>query len=162
MLASFKVVFCGYDETVNTYIVKDTETYAYNKKSIKLNYHDIYESVWGNLGGVAKSPVTIIVQFEYFETPTVIPKDKSAYMYCVLYPNEKNGHMYGDIGFCKVGEHPTWFVKTSSGDSSTFTAHDGTEGSDGYTKDDAKVGIILRTCKDCIENIVKLSIYRQY
>ena len=133
-----KVMFCGYDETVNAYIVKDTETYEYNKKSIKLNYHDIYESVWGNLGGLAKSPVAIIVQFEYFETTTILPKDKSAYMYCELYPNETNGHMYGDIGFCKVGDHSTWFVKTSSGDSSTFTAHDGTEGSDGYTKDDDK------------------------
>lgn len=133
-----KVMFCGYDVTANAYIVKDTQYYAYNKKSIKLNYHDIYESVWGNLGGLAKSPVTIIVQFEYFETPTVIPKDKSACMYCELYPNETNGHMYGDIGFCRVGDHSTWFIKISSGDSSTFTAHDGTEGSDGYTKDDDK------------------------
>ena len=30
-----KVMFCGYDETTNVYIVKDTETYAYNKKSVK-------------------------------------------------------------------------------------------------------------------------------
>ena len=133
-----KVMFCGYDETANAYIVKDTQYYEYNKKSVKLNYHDIYESVWGNLGGVAKSPVTIIVQFEYFETTTVLPKDTSSYMYCELYPNEKNNHMYGDIGFCKVGGHPTWFIKTTSGDGSTFNAHDGTEGSDGYTKDDDK------------------------
>lgn len=133
-----KVMFCGYEETANAYIVKDTQYYAYDKKSIKLNYHDIYESVWGNLGGVAKSTVAIIVQFEYFATTTVVPKDTSAYMYCELYPSETNGHMYGDIGFCKVGEHSTWFVKTNSGDSSTFTAHDGTEGSNGYTKDDDK------------------------
>lgn len=133
-----KVLLCGYDETENAYIVKDTQYYAYDKKSIKLNYHDIYESVWGNLGGLAKSPVTIIVQFEYFETTTVVPKATSSYMYCELYPSEKNGHMYGDIGFCKVGEHSTWFLKTDSGDSSTFTAHDGTDGSDGYTKDDDK------------------------
>ena len=133
-----KVMLCGYDETVNAYIVKDTQYFAYDKKSIKLNYHDIYETVWGNLGGLAKSPVTIIVQFEYFETTTVVPKDTSSYMYCELYPSETNGHMYGDIGFCKVGEHSTWFVKTDSGDGSTFTAHDGTEGSDGYTKDDDK------------------------
>lgn len=133
-----KVLFCGYDETTSAYIVKDTQYYAYDKKSIKLNYHDIYESVWGSLGGLAKSTVTIIVQFEYFDTPTVVPKGTSAYMYCELYPNKTNGHMYGNIGFCKVGEHSTWFVKTDSGDSSTFTAHDGTEGSDGYTKDDDK------------------------
>ena len=133
-----KVMLCGYDETVNAYIVKDTQYYEYDKKSIKLNYHDIYETVWGNLGGLAKSPVTIIVQFEYFETTTVMPKDTSAYMYCELYPSETNGHMYGDIGFCTVGEHSTWFVKTDSGDGSTFTAHDGTSGSDGYTKDDDK------------------------
>lgn len=133
-----KVLFCGYDETTNAYIVKDTQYYAYDKKSVKLNYHDIYESVWGSLGGIAKSSVTIIVQFEYFDTTTVIPKDTSAYMYCELYPSEKNGHMYGDIGFCKVGDHSTWFVKTNDGDSSTFTAHDGTGGSDGYTKDDDK------------------------
>lgn len=132
-----KVLFCASDNMINdTYIVKDTKYYEYNDKSVKLNYHDIRDEVWGDVD--VKSPVTIIVQFEYFETTTVVPKDTSAYMYCELYPSEKNGHMYGDIGFCKVGEHSTWFVKTDSGDGSTFTAHDGTEGSNGYTKDDDK------------------------
>lgn len=132
-----KVLFCASDNMINdTYIVKDTKYYEYNDKSVKLNYHDIREAVWGDIN--IKSPVTIIVQFEYFDTTTVIPKGTSAYMYCELYPNETNGHMYGNIGFCKVGEHSTWFVKTDSGDSSTFTAHDGTSGSDGYTKDDDK------------------------
>ena len=134
-----KVLFCAKDDTIaNTYIVKDSHYYEYNDKSVKLNYHDIREVVWGDMGGAVKSPVTIIVQFEFFDKPTVLPKGKSSYMYCELYPNETNGHMYGGIGFCKVGEHSTWFVKTNSGDSSTFTAHDGTEGSDGYTKDDDK------------------------
>ena len=134
-----KVLFCASDNMVNdTYIVKDTKYYEYNDKSVKLNYHDIREAVWGDTGGGVKSPVTIIVQFEYFETTTVVPKATSSYMYCELYPNEKNGHMYGNIGFCKVGEHSTWFVKTDNGDGSTFTAHDGTDGSDGYTKDDDK------------------------
>jgi len=59
-------------------------------------------------------------------------------MYCELYPRETNEHMYGDIGFCKAGEYSTWFVKTDTGDGSTFTVHEGTEGSDGYTKDDDK------------------------
>ena len=132
-----KVLFCASDNMVNdTYIVKDTKYYEYNDKSVKLNYHDIRDAVWGDVN--VKSPVTIIVQFEYFDKPTVVPKDTSSYMYCELYPNEKDGHMYGNIGFCKVGEHSTWFVKTDSGDGSTFTAHDGTEGSDGYTKDDDK------------------------
>lgn len=134
-----KVLFCASDDTVaNTYIVKDSHYYNYNDKSVKLNYHDIHDAVWGDMGGGVKSPVTIIVQFEYFDKPTVVPKDTSTYMYCELFPSEQNGHMYGNIGFCKVGEHSTWFVKTDSGDSSTFTAHDGTEGSDGYTKDDDK------------------------
>ena len=134
-----KVLFCARDDTVaNTYIVKDSHYYNYNNKSVKLNYHDIHEAVWGDMGGLVKGAVTIIVQFEYFDTTTVIPKDTSSYMYCELYPNEKDGHMYGNIGFCKVGEHSTWFVKTDSGDGSTFTAHDGTDGSDGYTKDDDK------------------------
>ena len=134
-----KVLFCASDNMINdTYIVKDTQYYEYNDKSVKLNYHDIREAVWGNMGDSVKSPVTIIVQFEYFETTTVVPKATSSYMYCELYPNETNGHMYGNIGFCKVGEHSTWFVKTDSGDGSTFTAHDGTDGSDGYTKDDDK------------------------
>lgn len=137
--SKIKLLFCAKDDTVaNTYIVKDKKYYNYNNKSVKLNYHDIYESVWGNLGGVAKSPVTIIVQFEYYANPTVIPTGTSSYMYCELFPNETNGNMYGDIGFCKVGEHSTWFVKTDGGDGSTFTAHDGTEGSEGYTKDDDK------------------------
>lgn len=134
-----KVLFCASNDMVNaTYIVKDTKYYEYNDKSVKLNYHDIHEAVWEDMGGLVKRPITIIVQFEYFKTTTVIPQNTSAYMYCELYPNEKNGHMYGNIGFCKMGEHSTWFVKTDSGDSSTFTAHDGTEGSDGYTKDDDK------------------------
>ena len=133
-----KVLFCASDTFANTYFVKDSHYYEYNDKSVKLNYHDIREEVWGDTGGAVKSPVTIIVQFKYYSTPTVLPTDTSAYMYCELYPNEKDGHMYGDIGFCKVGEHSTWFVKTSNGDGSTFTAHEGTEGSDGYTKDDDK------------------------
>ena len=134
-----KVLFCAKDDTIaNTYIVKDSHYYKYNNKSVKLNYHDIHDAVWGDMGGLVKGAVTIIVQFEYFETTTVVPKDTSAYMYCELYPNETNGHMYGDIGFCKVGEHSTWFVKTDSGDGSTFTAHEGTDGSEGYTKDDDK------------------------
>lgn len=134
-----KVLFCASDDTIaNTYIVKDSHYYNYNNKSVKLNYHDIYESVWGNLGGLAKSPVTIIVQFEYYAKPTVIPKDTSSYMYCELFPSEQNGHMYGNIGYCKLGEHSTWFVKTDSGDGSTFHVHDGAEGSEGYTKDDDK------------------------
>ena len=134
-----KVLFCASDNMINdTYIVKDTKYYEYNDKSVKLNYHDIREVVWGDMGNSVKSPVTIIVQFEYFESTTVIPKGTSSYMYCELFPSEKDGHMYGNIGFCKVGEHSTWFVKTDSGDGSTFTAHDGTDGSDGYTKDDDK------------------------
>ena len=137
-ISRIKVMFCGYDETANAYIVKDTQYYAYNKKSVKLNYHDIYETVWGNLGGLTKPSITIIVQFEYYETTTVLPKGTSSYMYCELFPSETNGHMYGDIGFCAKGSQPTWFVKTTSGDSSTFNAHDGTKGSDGYTKDDDK------------------------
>ena len=138
-MSKVKVLFCASDNMINdTYIVKDSHYYDYNDKSVKLNYHDIREAVWGDMGGAVKSPVTIIVQFEYFDTTTVVPKDTSSYMYCELYPNETNGHMYGNIGFCKVGEHSTWFIKTDSGDGSTFTAHDGTEGSDGYTKDDDK------------------------
>ena len=137
--SKIKVMFCAKDDSItNTYIVKDTQYYNFNNKSVKLNYHDIYETVWGNLGGLAKSPVTIIVQFEYYEKPTVIPKDTSSYMYCELFTSEQNGHMYGNIGFCKVGEHSTWFVKTDSGDGSTFHVHDGKEGSEGYTKDDDK------------------------
>ena len=137
--SKIKVLFCAQDDSApNTYIVKDTKYYDYNSKSIKLNYHDIHEAVWGDMGGLVKGAVTIIVQFEYFKTTTVVPKDTSSYMYCELYPNETNGHMYGNIGFCKVGEHSTWFVKTDSGDGSTFTAHDGTKGSEGYTKDDDK------------------------
>ena len=134
-----KILFCAQDDALqNTYIVKDAKYYDYNNKSVKLNYHDIHEAVWGDMGGPVKGAVTIIVQFEYFETTTVVPTETSSYMYCELYPNETNGHMYGNIGFCKVGEHSTWLVKTDSGDGSTFTAHDGTDGSDGYTKDDDK------------------------
>ena len=134
-----KVMFCAQDDAIaNTYIVKDTRYYDYNDKSVKLNYHDIHEEVWGDTSGIVKGAITMIVRFEYYATTTVLPTETSSYMYCELYPSETNGHMYGNIGFCKVGEHSTWFVKTDSGDGSTFTAHEGTDGSDGYTKDDDK------------------------
>ena len=133
-----KVIYCDFVESVNTFVALSTNYYNYNAKSVKLNYHDIHEAIWGDNDGPIKSAVYIIVQFEYFETTTVIPKDTSAYMYCELFPNETNGHMFGYIGFCKKGEKPSTFIKTDSGDGSTFTAHDGTEGSDGYTKDDDK------------------------
>ena len=133
-----KVIYCDFVESANTFVALSTNYYNYNAKSVKLNYHDIHEAIWGDNDGPIKSAVYIIVQFEYFETTTVIPKDTSAYMYCELFPNETNGHMFGNIGFCKKGEKPSTFIKTDSGDGSTFTAHDGTEGSDGYTKDDDK------------------------
>ena len=133
-----KVIYCDFVESVNTFVALSTNYYNYNAKSAKLNYHDIHEAIWADNDGLIKSAVYIIVQFEYFETTTVIPKATSAYMYCELFPNETNGHMFGNIGFCKKGNEPSTFIKTKSGDSSTFTAHDGTEGSDGYTKDDDK------------------------
>ena len=133
-----KVIYCDFVESANTFVALSTNYYNYNAKSVKLNYHDIHEAIWGDNDGPIKSAVYIIVQFEYFETTTVIPKDTSAYMYCELFPNETNGHMFGYIGFCKKGEKPSTFIKTDSGDGSTFTAHDGTEGSNGYTKDDDK------------------------
>ena len=133
-----KVIYCDFVESVNTFVALSTNYYNYNAKSVKLNYHDIHEEIWGDNDGPIKSAVYIIVQFEYFETTTVIPKDTSAYMYCELFPKKTNGHMFGDIGFCKKGEKSSTFIKTDSGDGSTFTAHDGSEGSDGYTKDDDK------------------------
>ena len=122
-----KVIYCDFVESVNTFVALSTNYYNYNAKSVKLNYHDIHEAIWSDNDGLIKSAVYIIVQFEYFETTTVIPKDTSAYMYCELFPNETNGHMFGSIGFCKKREKPSTFIKTDSGDGSTFTAHDGTE-----------------------------------
>lgn len=133
-----KVIYCDFVESINTFVALSTNYYNYNAKSVKLNYHDIHEAIWSDNDGPIKSAVYIIVQFEYYEKTTVIPKDTSAYMYCELFPNETNGHMYGNIGFCKKGEKTSTFIKTDRGDSSTFTAHDGTEGSEGYTKDDDK------------------------
>ena len=87
-----KILFCAQDNMVNdTYIVKDTHYYEYNDKSVKLNYHDIHEAVWGDMGGLVKGAVTIIVQFEYFETTTVVPKDTSSYMYCELIQTKQMG-----------------------------------------------------------------------
>ena len=136
--SKIKIIYCDFVESANTFVALSTNYYNYNAKSVKLNYHDIHEAIWGDNDGAIKSAVYIIVQLEYYETTTVIPKDTSAYMYCELFPNETNGHMYGNIGFCKKGEKTSTFIKTDSGDGSTFTAHDGTDGSDGYTKDDDK------------------------
>ena len=72
-----KILYCGSDETIpNTYIVKYSQYYEYNDKSVKLNYHDIREAVWGDIS--VETPVTIIVQFEYFESTTVVPKGTSS------------------------------------------------------------------------------------
>lgn len=79
--------------------------------------------------------VYIAVQLEYYSTPTVLPTDYSSIMYCELFKKQKNGHMYGDIGFLKKDENGL-YDKVTSGDGSTFTVKDGEEGSKIVTSDD--------------------------
>lgn len=112
----------------------------YKPSSFNTNYAEINNEVWGEVAAIIKplaslAAVYIAVQLEYYSTTTVLPSDTSDIMYCELFKTEKNGHMYGDVGFLEKDENGL-YDKVTLGDGSTFTVKDGESGSKIVTSDD--------------------------
>lgn len=139
-IARVKIGFGGYDDISGKVSIHKWQLVDYSPSYFKTNYAQINKAVWGEVAEIVSplatlAAVYIAVQLEYYSTPTVLPTDYSSIMYCELFKNQKNGHMYGDIGFLKKDENGL-YDKVTSGDGSTFTVKDGEEGSKIVTSDD--------------------------
>lgn len=135
-----RIGYGGYDDLSGKVSIHKWQLVDYSPSHFNTNYAQINNTVWGEWANTVSpiatlSTVYIAVQLEYYSTPTVLPTDTSAIMYCELFKNEKNGHMYGDIGFL-VKEDNGLYTKVASGDGSTFTVKDGESGSKIVTSDD--------------------------
>lgn len=138
-IARVRIGYGGADDSGKISISK-WQLVDYSPSSFKTNYAEINNEVWGEVATIIKplaslAAVYIAVQLEYYSTPTVLPTDYSSIMYCELFKNQKNGHMYGDIGFLEKDENGL-YNKVTSGDGSTFTVKEGDEGSKIVTSDD--------------------------
>lgn len=139
-IARIRIGFGGYDDISGKVSIHKWQLVDYSPSYFKTNYAQINNAVWGEVANIVSplatlAAVYIAVQLEYYSTPTVLPTDYSSIMYCELFKNQKNGHMYGDIGFLKKDETGL-YDKVTSGDGSTFTVKDGEEGSKIVTSDD--------------------------
>lgn len=139
-IARIRIGFGGYDDISGKVSIHKWQIVDYSPSYFKTNYAQINNEVWGELANIISplatlAAVYIAVQLEYYSTPTVLPTDYSSIMYCELFKKQKNGHMYGDIGFLKKDENGL-YDKVTSGDGSTFTVKDGEEGSKIVTSDD--------------------------
>ena len=139
-IARIRIGFGGYDDISGKVSIHKWQLVDYSPSYFKTNYAQINNAVWGELAETVSplatlATVYIAVQLEYYSTPTVLPTDYSSIMYCELFKKQKNGHMYGDIGFLKKDENGL-YDKVTSGDGSTFTVKDGEEGSKIVTSDD--------------------------
>lgn len=146
-IARIRIGFGGYDDISGKVSIHKWQLVDYSPSHFNTNYAQINNAVWGAVAEIVSplatlAAVYIAVQLEYYSTPTVLPTDYSSIMYCELFKNQKNGHMYGDIGFLKKDENGL-YSKVATGDGSTFTVKDGEEGSkivtdnddDGYSND---------------------------
>ena len=146
-IARVRIGYCGYDDISGKVSIHKWKLVDYRPSHFNTNYAQINNAVWGEIANTVSpiatlSTVYIAVQLEYYETPTVLPSDYSAIMYCELFKNQKNGHMYGDIGFLEKDNNGL-YSKVTTGDGSTFTVKDGDDGSkivtdgddDGYSDD---------------------------
>lgn len=139
-IARVRIGFGGYDDISGKVSIHKWQLVDYSPSHFNTNYAQINNAVWGENAEIVSplatlSTVYIAVQLEYYSTPTVLPTDYSSIMYCELFKNQKNGHMYGDVGFLEKDENGL-YSKTTTGDGSTFTVKDGNEGSDIVTSDD--------------------------
>ena len=139
-IARIRIGFGGYDDISGKVSIHKWHLVNYSPSYFKTNYAQINNEVWGEVANIISplatlAAVYIAVQLEYYSTPTVLPTDYSSIMYCELFKKQKNGHMYGDIGFLKKDENGL-YDKVTSGDGSTFTVKDGEEGSKIVTSDD--------------------------
>ena len=139
-IARVRIGYGGYDDISGKVSIHKWQLVDYSPSYFKTNYAQINNSVWGEIAEIVSplaslAAVYITVQLEYYSTPTVLPTDYSSIMYCELFKNQKNGHMYGDIGFLEKDENGL-YDKVTSGDGSTFTVKDGEDGSKIVTSDD--------------------------
>ena len=146
-IARVRIGYGGYDDISGKISIHKWKLVDYKPSHFNTNYAQINNAVWGEIANIVSpiatlSTVYIAVQLEYYNTPTVLPSDYSAIMYCELFKNQKNGHMYGDIGFLEKDDNGL-YSKVATGDGSTFTVKDGDAGSkivtdnddDGYSDD---------------------------
>lgn len=139
-IARIRIGYGGYDDISGKVSIHKWQLVDYSSSHFNTNYAQINNAVWGEVAEIVSplatlAAVYIAVQLEYYSTPTVLPTDYSSIMYCELFKNQKNGHMYGDIGFLEKDENGL-YDKVTSGDGSTFTVKDGDEGSKIVTSDD--------------------------
>lgn len=139
-IARVRIGFGGYDDISSKVSIHKWQLVDYSPNYFNTNYAQINNAVWGAIAEIVSplatlAAVYIAVQLEYYSSPTVLPTDYSSIMYCELFKNQKNGHMYGDIGFLEKDENGL-YDKVTSGDGSTFTVKEGDEGSNIVTSDD--------------------------
>lgn len=139
-IARVRIGYGGCDDISGKISIHKWQLVDYSPSHFNTNYAQINNAVWGEVANIVSplatlATVYIAVQLEYYSTPTVLPSDYSSIMYCELFKNQKNGHMYGDIGFLEKDENGL-YDKVTSGDGSTFTVKDGEDGSKIVTSDD--------------------------
>lgn len=139
-IARVRIGYGGFDDISGKISIHKWQLVDYSPAYFNTNYAQINNAVWGEVANIVSplatlATVYIAVQLEYYSTPTVLPSDYSSIMYCELFKNQKNGHMYGDIGFLEKDENGL-YDKVTSGDGSTFTVKDGEDGSKIVTSDD--------------------------
>lgn len=139
-IARIRIGFGGFDEISGKVSIHKWQLVDYNPNHFNTNYAQINNAVWGEdvkiISPIATlTTVYIAVQLEYYSTPTVLPDSYSSIMFCELFKKEKNGHMYGDIGFLQKDDNGL-YDKIATGDGSTFTVKDGDAGSKIVTSDD--------------------------
>ena len=139
-IARIRIGYGGYDDISGKISIHKWQLVDYSPSNFNTNYAQINNAVWGEVAEIVSplaslSTVYIAVQLEYYSTPTVLPTDYSSIMFCELFKNQKNGHMYGDVGFLEKDDNGL-YSKVTTGDGSTFTVKDGEEGSKIVTSDD--------------------------
>lgn len=139
-IARVRIGFGGYDDISGKVSIHKWKLVDYRPSNFNTNYAQINNAVWGEVAEIVSplaslATVYIAVQLEYYSTPTVLPTDYSSIMFCELFKNQKNGHMYGDIGFLEKDNNGL-YSKVTKGDGSTFTVKEGDEGSKIVTEDD--------------------------
>lgn len=139
-IARIRIGFGGYDDISGKISIHKWQLVDYSPSHFNTNYAQINNTVWGEVAEIVSplaslAAVYIAVQLEYYATPTVLPTDYSSIMFCELFKNQKNGHMYGDIGFLEKDDNGL-YSKVTTGDGSTFTVKDGDDGSKIVTSDD--------------------------
>lgn len=139
-IARVRIGYGGYDDISGKVSIHKWQLVDYSPSHFNTNYAQINNAVWGEIAEIVSplatlSTVYIAVQLEYYSTPTVLPSQYSSIMYCELFKNKKNEHMYGDIGFLEKNDNGL-YDKVTNGDGSTFTVKEGEEGSKIVTSDD--------------------------